>query len=259
MSFYPILKAPGCRGWTSLCNFSPNNWEARNTQKKIINLTWSQDGVWRTENIGFLRCGATRTIGIEEVAGLIPPGAMPFLSLSLTDLPTVSDVLPKLDSPKTDTPAWRATLGLSSKLSSTSYQGEIDPFPPSGSLLTFGPLMQFGEDIENYLVLLNLENTPISRIAKVEIFDAKKRVLKDSFEVLNNNATAINLDGMGFDLTDLPLIICRDMSFIPVYFSKVSDGSSLSLEHTHPPASFVIHGQRWGGQKVLKNLWFAKV
>jgi hypothetical protein len=258
MSFYPILKAPGCRGWTTLCNFSPNNWESSNASEKLINVTWPQEGFWRTENIGVLKYGEMKKIGLEEVAGLMPPNIMPFLSLTLSELPAVSRELPQLDIPITGSPAWRASLGLSSALSSTSYQGELDPFPESGSLLTFGPLIQFGDGIENFLILLNLEKTAISRTVRVEIFDSKKKDLKGTFELSNNDATAISLDGLDFKPTDLPLIICRDMSSIPIYFSRTSDGSSLSLEHTHPPASYVIHGKRWAAQKVLKNLWFSK-
>jgi len=259
MSYYPIMKAPGCKGWVTLCNFPPNNWEARRTLEKFVNVTWSEGGIWRTENIGSLKSGAIRTIAFEEISGLISTESMPFLSLSATRLAPKSVVLPELGVAKTNIPAWRSTLGLSSALSSTSYQGEIDPFPITGSLLTFGPFIQFGHKVENYLILLNLEKSPIARISEVDIFDSNKNVLKGTFEVRNNDATIIKLDDLGFNPTDLPLIICRSMVFIPLYFSKTSDGLSLSLEHTHPPASYLLYGKRWGGQKLLKDLWFSKV
>ncbi len=258
MSFYPILKAPACHGWTTLCNFPPNNWESKDAAEKFVNVTWAENGAWRSENIGMLAPDAIRTIGIEDVSGIVLHGALPLLSLTLSKLPVSSEKLPPLDAPKTSVPAWRATLGVSSALSSTSYQGEIDPFPTPGSLLTFGPFIQFGEGIENYLICLNIEKSPITRTAQVEIYDADKTVLKNKFEVRNNDATIIALDSLGFSPTDLPLIICRGMSAIPLYFSKTSDGSFLSLEHTHPPASYVILGKRWEAQKILKNRWFAK-
>jgi len=69
----------------------------------------------------------------------------------------------------------------------------------------------------------------------------------------------ISLDDLGLNGEDLPLIICRDMAGIPLYFSRTTDGSFLSLEHTHPPASFVVHGSRWEAQKLLKKHWFTKV
>jgi hypothetical protein len=69
----------------------------------------------------------------------------------------------------------------------------------------------------------------------------------------------IALDDLGLNAEDLPLIICRDMAGIPLYFSRKSDGAFMSLEHTHPPASFVVHGSRWEAQKLLKKHWFTKV
>jgi len=56
----------------------------------------------------------------------------------------------------------------------------------------------------------------------------------------------------------LPLVVCLGMSGIPLYFSQSIDGRYLSLEHTHPPASTVVHGRRWDAQKILKQQWFSK-
>lgn len=259
MSYYPILKAPGCKGWTTLCNFSPNNWETKDEAEKFVNVTWSESDIWRTENIGILARDAMRTIDSEEISRVVPEGVLPLLSLSISKLPARSSSLPLVDAPRTTIPNWRATLGLSTTQASTCYQGEVDPFPSAGSLLTFGPFIQFGEGIENYIILLNVEKSPIARFSQVEIYDAEKTVLRRSMEIRNNDATIIALDSLGFEPTDLPLIICREMSAIPLYFSKTSDGSFLSLEHTHPPASYVIHGKRWEAQKMLKKIWFSRV
>ena len=258
MSYYPILKAPGCQGWTTLCNFSPNNWESRDYSKKFINVTWRYETGWRTEIIGTLLPGMTRTICNQDIAGLVHEDALPLLSLTVAKLPTHSDNLPRTDKPKTTVPAWRATLGLSTDTTSTSYQGEIDPFPFQGSLLTFGPLIQFGEEVENYLILLNIEDSSIIRTSQVEIYDSRETLLKSTFDVRNNGVTIIALNDFGFNPSDLPLIICRGMAAIPLYFSKTTDGAFLSLEHTHPPASYVIHGRRWEAQKILKKIWFSK-
>jgi len=259
LSFYPILKAPGCQGWATLCNFSPNNWEARNSTEKFVSLTWAEEGEWRTKSLGMLACDALRTVSFEEISSMIPEGVLPLLSLSATKLPTHSNSLPQIEAPLTSVPGWRATLGLSTAKASVSYQGEIDPFPSQGTMLTFCPFIQFGEEIENYLIFLNMEKSPVARTAQVEIYDSKKTVLRGQFAVKNNDATIIALDGLGFSTTDLPLIICREMSAIPLYFSKTRDVSFLSLEHSHPPACYVIHGPRWNAQKLLKKIWFSRV
>ena len=258
MSFYPILKGPDSKGWTTLFNFPPNNWEFRDSSQKYINVTWIEDSHWRTENIGKLAFNGIRNFYFDDLPKFIPQGVLPLLSLTLSKLPTHSDSLPHLVDTHTVMPVWRATLGLSTAYNSTSYQGEIDPFPVPGSLLTFGPFMQFGHDIQNYFIFLNIEKSPITRVAQVEIYDAEKTVLKSKFIVRNNDATIISMDGLGFSSADLPLIVCKEMSAIPLYFSKTSDGNFLSLEHTHPPSSYVIHGKRWEAQKILKKIWFSR-
>jgi hypothetical protein len=259
MSYYPILKAPDCHGWVTLCNFPPNNWESKDVSEKFLNVTWAENGRWRSEQIGMMAPNEIRTIGIEEVSRIVSSEFFPLLSFSSSKLPVNSEKLPLLVTPKTIMPAWRATLGLSTPSAQTSFQGELDPFPLQGTLLTFGPFVQFGVGIKNYLILLNIENSAVSRSADVEIYDAAGLKLRGRFPVSNNAANLIRLDELGFEHSDLPLFICRGMAAIPLYFSSAMDGAYLSLEHTHPPASLVVHGRRWEVQKILKNRWFAKV
>jgi hypothetical protein len=259
MSYYPVLSAPSCKGWVGLSNFSPNNWEIRRRHAQLINVTWALDGMWMTQNLGVLEPGACKTITASDLVGIVPDGALPLMSLTWTPPIEKSEVLPVLDSARTSLPSWRATLGLSTPEAQASYQGELDAFPSHGTLLTFGPFLQFGEGIKNHLILLNLENSPASRSAELEIYDAARLKLRGRFPVINNAANSIPLDGLGFEPGDLPLFICRGMASIPLYFSSYGDGAYLSLEHTHPPASLVVHGRRWEAQKILKTRWFAKV
>ena len=259
MSYYPILSAPTCKGWVGLSNFSPNNWEIGRRHSQLINVTWAFNGMWKTKNLGVLAPGACRTITASDLAGIIPDGALPLLSLTQTPPLKESAVLPQLDAAQTSVPTWRATLGLSSLETQTSYQGELDAFPPQGSLLTFGPFLQLGESIKNFLILLNIENSPESRLAELEIYDAAEGRLKGIFAVKSNACTAIPLDNLGLGTGDLPLFVCRGMAAIPLFLSTTEDGAHLSLEHTHPPASMVVHGRRWEAQKLLKTRWFAKV
>ena len=259
MSYYPILDVPGVSGWTKLYNFSPNNWEVRHHREQWINFTFSTGEKWITENLGKLPFGAVRTVNADEFRGRMKTNTISLVSLTNTPLPPSSLSLPILSGPRTTTPAWRATIGLSSAYAQTSYQGELDPFPRSGTLLTFGPFLQYGIGIENFLIFLNVENLAVTRTAEIEIYDASGLNFKGRFTVRNNSSNMISLDDLGLNGEDLPLIICRDMAGIPLYFSRTTDGSFLSLEHTHPPASFVVHGSRWEAQKLLKKHWFTKV
>ena len=259
MSYYPVLRAPGASGWTTLCNFPPNNWEVLRRCEQWLNVTWSAEGFWWTQTLGKLAYGEMRTVTAQELIGKVPGDALALLSLSRTRLAHQSSSLPKLDTSVTGTPAWRATLGLATSTASTCYQGELDPFPSNGTLLTFGPFLQFGQGLENHLIILNIENSPVSRTADLEIYDASGLNLKGRFAVFNNQANLVPMSGLNFSADDLPVIICKGMAAIPLYFSCTTDGEFLSLEHTHPPASLVVHGKRWEAQKFLKNRWFSKV
>jgi hypothetical protein len=258
MSFFPLLSAPNCNGWVGLSNFAPNNWEVWFNNSKYINVTWASQDVWKTKSIGVLKPGETTDITSKDLVGIVPQDAFPLLSLTNTARNEESDELPKFDSVQTYFPISRATLGLSSTGASTSYQGELEPFPIQGSLLTFGPLLQFGAEIANYLILLNIESTPLTRYAELEIYDASSCNLIGKETVKNNACNVILLNNFKINPEDLPLFICRNMAFIPLYFSTTLDGEYLSLEHTHPPASLVVHGQRWLAQKSLKKRWFEK-
>lgn len=259
MSFYPALHAPGCTGWITICNYPPNNWEHTRVTSRIVHATWSEGDAWRNEPIATLQAGESRTFKASDLPEPHGDGALVFLSLSSLAYPQRTDVLPKPDTAATALPAWRAALGLASAAASTSYQGEIDPFPPSGSLLTFCPFLQYGESIENYLLFVNLENSPSRRVVPLEVRDAgDMAAMRASFPVRSNDLSVVPLDGLGFEPDDLPAILCRGMSGIPLYFSRTVDGACLSMEHTHPPASQVIHGKRWEAQKLMKAAWFSK-
>ncbi|MFO0245260.1 MAG: hypothetical protein ACK53H_07725 [Betaproteobacteria bacterium] len=260
VSYYPLLCAPGCSGYVTLYNFAPNNWEEGSKRTRFVHLTWSDGVHWCSRRLAHLEYGAMKTVRAADVVDTVPEHALALLSLSDDPLPDRSDRLPSPGLPHTSYPNWRATLGLVAKGgASTCYQGEVDPFPAPGSMLTFGHFLQVGAGIENYLLLLNLEASPQARTAALEVRDAAapERVLAQS-QVRNNSINVVMLDWPGMVEEQLPLVVCLGMSGIPLYFSQSIDGRYLSLEHTHPPASTVVHGRRWDAQKILKQQWFSK-
>jgi len=261
MSYFPILSAPDCLGWTTIFNFAPNNWEEVDRVERFLNVTWSDGSCWHTHHLSRLQYGESKTVRSADVIGLVPADCLPLLSLTATlPVETVAKQLPLVGGLHTHYPAWRATLGLTSTRGvSTSYQGELDPFPAPGSLLTFGHFLQFGPEIQNYLLFMNLESNPIRRTGQMEIRKAAQtsKVVAE-VDVNSNCVTHVPLDGLGIGEADLSLFICRNMSGIPLYFSRAGAGEYLSLEHSHPPASSVVHGRRWEAHKTLKKIWFAK-
>ena len=96
------------------------------------------------------------------------------------------DELPKHEFLYTKSPEWRATVGFKFRNSETSYQGEINAFPPKASLLTFHPFIQYNK-IENYFVFINLESTPIFRSSQIEIYNSNDKKLIDIVDVKSNS------------------------------------------------------------------------
>jgi hypothetical protein len=259
VSYYPIITAPYCRGKTILYNFSPNNWESADRFNQHINLTYIEDGLWHSKTMGRIDYDSYKEFTYNDIVSLIPDGALALFSVTKNKLPEASEVLPVLTKNHTYMPMHRATLGLESEYTTTSYQGELDPFPIQASLLTFSPFMQFGEGIENYVLLINLEKIPKKREVEIEIYDARSKKLKKVQNVCSNQVNVVSLDDAGFNRESLPVVICRGMAFIPLYFSSYNQGELLSLEHSHPPASLVVHGNRFGAQKQLKNYWLSQL
>lgn len=259
MSYYPILSAPYCTGQTTLYNFSPNNWEMVYKGEQYINLSYIKNSTWHSQVLDSLDYDAYKTIAHQDLSQFVPLNTLALLSLTQKVLPKTSQTLPKLSSNKTLTPAYRSTLELKSQYAQTSYQGELDPFPPQASLLTFSPFLQFGDGIENFVLILNIEKSPQNRESKIEIYDANSKALKSVQTAYSNQINHIHLNNLGFDKQSLPVVICRTMAAIPLYFSCTNQGQYLSLEHTHPPASLVVHGRRFGAQKQLKQYWFSRL
>jgi hypothetical protein len=255
MSFFPILSAPSCVGRTTLSNFPPNNWENLSESPKFVNLTWSSDSFWHSITFDELPFGMAKSYTLSDIPTDIAEGVLPLLSLSSSQLPKRSEVLPSVPRPN-QLPSWRASLELCSGSASTSYQGELDPFPENASLLSFPPLLQNHSTINNFLLFLNLEKSPVTRTACIKIFRSSDTSIQlGEYNIFNNSITSISLDSLNIQSSDLPVLVSKNMSGIPLFLA-ISDGcTSMSLEHTHPPASYVIHGKRWAAQKYLKSRW----
>lgn len=90
MSYYPILQAPNCEGWTTLCNFAPNNWERVRSIRRYANVSWTDEGVWRHRTLSEIEPNGLQRFCSSELSGFLPKGATAFLSLSQVRLPEKS-------------------------------------------------------------------------------------------------------------------------------------------------------------------------
>lgn len=256
--FYPLIKLDNFQGSTTIHNFPPNNWEKVKISDKYIYIIWSDGFFWNTflfnkiiknESIEVSTSKLPNYIFINQIAFIYPSNFL--LNDRLTELPTVNNFNSK-------TPNWRATIGIESKHTKVSYQGEIEPFPTKSSLLTFHPFLQYN-NFNNFLLLINLIKSPEIRDSDLEIYDSYTRKHIAIQSVKSNSATLINLNNYNFKNNDLPIFINRSMGAIPFGFGYNDNQTILSLEHTHPPGSLVLHGNRSKMQSIIKSKWFQKL
>ena len=257
MPFFPLLNTNKAAGFTTVHNFSPNNWENQGREAKTVWAIYSDGKNWKTKKLDTIDPGESQIYYYNDLLEHVEAKTQPLILLQFrkTPLRETLDFLPSQEFNFTKTPEWRATVGLDLYETQTSYQGEINLFPEKASLLTFHPFIQY-QNIKNYFLFINLENSPVFREATVEIYEANTRKFVDEVKVLGNHTNLIELDYYGFSPTDLPVFISRSMAGIPFGLGVSENKKMLSLEHTHPPASFAVHGERFKVQAEIKRQWF---
>ena len=255
--FFPILKSNEIyQGSTIVHNFPPNNVQKVISKSRYLNLIWMDDNYWKTKLITKIKPLESKEVFYD----LIKPSGTnnDLLIMSITDapLPSIMTSLPKNTLPKT-TPSWRSTVCISRNNASASYQGEIVVFPEKATLLSFIPFMQKKINIKNYLIFLNLESKPISRKGSLKFSTVRQPelIIKDA-EIKSNSCNLIDLSGLNIEDNEILVCSTKSMSGIPIFLSFSNDDSTMSLEHTHPPASFLIHGNRDNLQRIIKANWF---
>jgi hypothetical protein len=262
MPLYPIFNIYVNLGFVQLSNFPPNNWEKVSLEEKNILSYRTSGDIWEVNFIEKISQNEFKNFKASEFANIggFETNGVRIEELCLLDLRhekleyTTLTELPKFHSPSTLWPEWRATIGFKNKHSRVSYQGEIFPFSPKASLLTFHPFIQF-EIVNNYFVFLNIESSPIHRWAEVEIYLASTGKKIDTKKIRNNAANIFSLDHYGFTPEDLPVFYCKNMAGIPFGFGESRTIGMLSLEHTHPPNSLTLHGNRMQAQRDIKVGW----
>jgi hypothetical protein len=262
MSYYPLFNILDSEGFVNLSNFPPNNWEIKEVGDKNIQVFWSDGDQWLTRNEGILFDGhfkefKTSDFFIKKNPELINGvyiNDLVLLQLREDMLHGKQESIPDDHSYSTVWPEWRATIGFRRKDSQVSYQGEITATPDKATLLTFHPFIQY-DDAENFLVFVNMEKSPKYRFSNFYILNGSTRENIINLKVRNNAVNVIPLDIYGFKPTDLPVFYCDSMAGIPFGFAKGKNTSMLSLEHTHPPASLTLFGDRFQAQKYIKTEW----
>ena len=258
MSFYPILRVPGFHASVTLYNYSPNNFECSQSRYRHAYVSWANGKYWTNQQIGTLGPGESFVISQNDLPALVPAESQPFVFICNDILSHQTSNIGKIETPCTSLPAWRATISLEFKdISKTSYQGEIDPFPESGTCLTFNYLTQQDSTIETWLIALNLIKPPLLKQAEIKFFDPAHSPAPIHQELMHTNGINSFLLPQDISQNENIVITCEESSFVPLFFSHNQDRTQLSLEHTHPPASSAIYGDRFKAQKIIKHNWMS--
>ena len=256
--FFPILKALHLQGFLDLGYIPANNWENLESRPMSLYALWTDGDCWRSEFQGVINRGESIRINSSSLRPEMLETGICLI------YPTADELMPKLGFlPKkpywfSNVPEWRCTSGLFNDSAQTSYQAEVYPLPSKASMLTFHPFIQFNE-IDNYLLVLNITSEPNIDTHQIELYNSSNLKRYGLSEVRTNSASVIQLDEYGFKPNDLPLFISRTMAGIPFGLGIARDESMLSLEHTHPPASLVLFGNRNQVQSKIKKSWFQRI
>jgi len=252
--FFPIMKSMNLEGFASIVYEPPNNWENRFRKQVLLYLLWPSGRTWRTHLLGEMKKGESLMVSTHN----LPTGAMESsLALIYPSEFKLAKELNELPSKKTwasDIPPWRNTSGFRREHSQTSYQAEVAPFPQNATLLTFHPFIQFGE-IQNYLLTLNITREPEIISRSLMVINSRTKSKIDEVRVSTNSLITIPLDKYGFQPDELPIFYSPNMAAIPFGLGVSLDGNMLSLEHTHPPQSLVLFGNRFEIQSKIKKNW----
>jgi len=252
------MKTPNLNGFCDLVYESPNNWENRIHKPISLYLLWSNGNRWVSKKISEMNYGDEIRLVTNDIDEKCLATGLALIYPSLEPIEPELSTLPSRKVWYSEIPAWRNTSGFYNEFTQVSYQSDIEPLPSKASLLTFHPFIQFGDVINNLLVL-NVTNDPKIQSGKISMFNSfDKSFIADSL-ISTNSLTTIPLDIYNFKPTDLPVFYSPEIAGIPFGLGIAKSGKMLSLEHTHPPASLVLHGNRRAIQGKIKKSWIEKL
>jgi hypothetical protein len=241
-------------GWADLVYLPPNHWEKSPRSKLRIYVIWSDGINWNSLFICDIKRGDHKILESSELPRECLISGVAFAYVTSKELSGKMKALPTENLWKSDIPEWRASSGFRNNYCQTSYQAEVVPLPPKASMLSFHPFIQYGP-VSNYLLLLNLKSDPSIVSSKLTIYSTRSTRILLETEIQANSATLVPLDPLNIPRNELPVIESKNLAAIPFGVGISHDERQISMEHTHPPASLTIYGNRRVIQGKIKSSW----
>ena len=252
------MKALNLTGFLDLIYLAPNSWENKLNQEMHLHLIYSRNERWEVIPLGSILPRQNVRFTTHEFNEVFTENTLAIIYPSVHKIEGSLKVLPDKPYWTSHIPEWRNTSGFSNFHAQVSYQSEIYPLPTKGTLLSFHPFIQYSK-INNYLLILNLISSPRIFEKKLEIFDSLSGAKYGETSIYTNSVTVIDLDKFDIPETSLPAMVSLETAAIPFGLGISTDNTMLSLEHTHPPASFTLFGDRSKNQSQIKASWFNKL
>ena len=135
------------------------------------------------------------------------------------------------------------------KLGFSSYQSEY-PFRMikiKGSILSSVSSIANKEADKNYILLKNIFEKPVQQIFNGYLVDIKQKIILENYKLKTNYSNLLLIKN-NYIKPEVYFITDQFLG-IPVYISEKN--GHLSMEHTHPPHTHILSGNKYN---VVKNL-----
>ena len=258
MNYFFFLDHPdsSLESTLDLFNKPPSKtWSKQKLYDAHVNIFYSNGKKWIFDSLGILKKNKYITIKKSDLPENFRDKSV-FVSLNKSKYYDQEYIVN--ENYMNSIPAWRSNIRIFGQNSSCSYQGEIpgNMIQKNLSLVSCSPMIQLNKDFQTYFYLINLNKSPEKIKFKIDILNIKKEILY-THDFYTNTINIIDLNKIPLKLNDeMYIFISKDRGGIPIYFSKNKDNTSLSIEHTHPPTEYTVHGNRQHFQKVKKSYWF---
>lgn len=256
MHYFFMARIPGFESRLTLANFPPSDAFSTWPSSQVAHVVWSDGNSWQFRPLATIPAGQTHVVTKADLPAEIGD-ASPFFCIHPGELPRSAASLPRSDHMRS-TPDWRGNIQIVGKGTSASYQGE---YPQSmlaierGTLLSLGPLHQQGEGFTSKLVLPNMRDNPAIEECELKFFGMRSQRLLGTAKVKRNSVSVVDLSPYPSTPSDPLCIVSSEITGIPLILTHTDDADEMSFEHTHPPITMTLFGDRLQYQRHMKS-WF---